>query len=882
MILYKILLSFLVALQIIGPSWIAALPTFEALAQEALDTQTIIAGLRGVVTVTPGTNNRPGYAPKYRSLLEGGDVIATEEESVAELLLGNQGIITLQEYSEAVLGQQTEDGLSVMLNVGAAEWSQPLKGTSSTPLTLSTPNVRAITQGGLVTAEVQPTLAESAKPSQPHKSFVVRTSLLAQSSSVENVALLETFCVREGSLQIEYPGVQNGILEQKEVPAGQCVGFFNGALRAMGDQSQIADWRAICAVGQHCEIPESAKKQIAKKQMKQALALEEALLGSEADKGEVDEDIILATTGLSLAGAIQGANAPGGLSPDPGILPCTGTPEFCAGFDGVSPGPNVGGGMPPLGGPGGSGSGGSPSPSSNVQSLATLVPPLGVSGGIGSLLFLDSNFVANKELVTVDSGIKADASHQGIPPTSSLVVSSLSPTGGAAPSNQKLPLQFTSFNQPASPAIQLGVEGLDRESQARQIAQFARSTSINPNANLDDIVPEGGAVESCSSLLDCFEIILAVGDQGTFGNPESDAGIDGSIQARSSSTIDPALGLPGATREVGLNTGVVLVNTAVSLARQQSTASAFSGTGSVVGTTVESSALSFRGSPGDPAIVRLEDRGLALLDGSRIQPSANQSVSTSLLAIVDSQLIGPQNSPVIGKDTNGNNILRPDTPPIMEIIDSTAEVETGVVVASTASAGQTGVLDQALLEASSPLVAMIQGTMETTSDFGQIGGKNAKVVANLVTGDALVRLDASAFTANGNLFTVTDGAQLLVTNGALLSLQGNSTANINGVFVSVTGAGSLFSLAGGSLVDFGGGTNMVNVSNNLCSAGGCFAPFSDPSLMVAGDPANFSAPSGFNPFVDAGTFADGSVNSVNVTPGSAILEVQQGGSIQIQ
>jgi hypothetical protein len=132
------------------------------------------------------------------------------------------------------------------------------------------------------------------------------------------------------------------------------------------------------------------------------------------------------------------------------------------------------------------------------------------------------------------------------------------------------------------------------------------------------------------------------------------------------------------------------------------------------------------------------------------------------------------------------------------------------------------------------------------------------------------------------LFNVTGGGQLVVSGGALLSLQGNSIVNINGVLVSVTGVGSLFSLTGGSLVDFGGGTNSVNISNSLCSGGGCFAPFSDPSLMVAGDSASFSAPAGYNPFVDAGTFTDGSVNTVNVTTGSAILEVQQGGSIQIQ
>ena len=134
---------------------------------------------------------------------------------------------------------------------------------------------------------------------------------------------------------------------------------------------------------------------------------------------------------------------------------------------------------------------------------------------------------------------------------------------------------------------------------------------------------------------------------------------------------------------------------------------------------------------------------------------------------------------------------------------------------------------------------------------------------------------------NGNLFSVTGGGQLTV-NGSLLSVQGSSTVTLDGgVFVHV-GAGSLFSLTNGALVDFGTGNNVVNVANNLCLGGGCFAPFADTSLKVAGNPADFTAPNGFNPFVDLGTFSDGSKNVVNVGQDAAILAVDPGGSIQIK
>lgn len=159
MILYKLLLSSLVALQIIGPSWVLAIQTSQVFVQGASKNQALIAGIRGVVTVTPGKNG-PGYAPKYRSVLAIGDVISTEEESVAEILLENQGLVTIQEYSEAFLDKNADGGLSVALEVGAAEWAIPIQPQSEIPLTFMTPNIRATTHGGLITAEVQPTLGE--------------------------------------------------------------------------------------------------------------------------------------------------------------------------------------------------------------------------------------------------------------------------------------------------------------------------------------------------------------------------------------------------------------------------------------------------------------------------------------------------------------------------------------------------------------------------------------------------------------------------------------------------------------------------------------------------------------------------------------------------
>ena len=154
-------------------------------------------------------------------------------------------------------------------------------------------------------------------------------------------------------------------------------------------------------------------------------------------------------------------------------------------------------------------------------------------------------------------------------------------------------------------------------------------------------------------------------------------------------------------------------------------------------------------------------------------------MTTALLAVLDSTLRGPVAPSVIGKDADGMDILRDDVSPLIEVIDGSADVTTAVMVGSTATSSQTDVLDQALLEASSPLLAMIQGTMTTASDFGRVAGKNAKLVANLVSGDAIVRLAASKLMVNGNLFSVTGGGQMQV-NGNLLSVSRGTSVSIGG------------------------------------------------------------------------------------------------------
>ena len=151
MILQQILFTSLVLLQVIGPAWFVVLQAPEAFAQETSQSQALVAGLGGIVTVIPVNKANTGFTPKYRSILSVGDLITTEEESVAELLLDNKGLIAIQEYSEAVITREDDGSLSAALHLGEAEWSLPTQGSGSIPLVFSTPNIRTTTQGGLWT-----------------------------------------------------------------------------------------------------------------------------------------------------------------------------------------------------------------------------------------------------------------------------------------------------------------------------------------------------------------------------------------------------------------------------------------------------------------------------------------------------------------------------------------------------------------------------------------------------------------------------------------------------------------------------------------------------------------------------------------------------------
>ena len=183
-------------------------------------------------------------------------------------------------------------------------------------------------------------------------------------------------------------------------------------------------------------------------------------------------------------------------------------------------------------------------------------------------------------------------------------------------------------------------------------------------------------------------------------------------------------------------------------------------------------------------------------------------------------------------------------------------------------------LDTALLEATAPIIKLLNSTLTSSADALNLSQK-AKLTATLVPGDALVKLNASTLNINSGSLVNVAGGSFMSVRGNLVSLDNNSTLNIlAGSLFSVSG-GSVFRLTGGSLGVFGStGTNTINITNTAQLCSGCsivtnITNFNFPVLLKAGASAsNVSVGLGFTPFAGLS-----SSNRVNISGASGAVFV---------
>jgi hypothetical protein len=182
---------------------------------------------------------------------------------------------------------------------------------------------------------------------------------------------------------------------------------------------------------------------------------------------------------------------------------------------------------------------------------------------------------------------------------------------------------------------------------------------------------------------------------------------------------------------------------------------------------------------------------------------------------------------------------------------------------ATVSAYQTVRVDNALLEATAPLLALRNGTqMTTAADTIQLSYQAA--VTSL---GSLVKLDRSTLTVTAGAALNLAGGSVLRVTGDLFSLVNGSTLSLlNGPLVSLSG-GSLLSV-NGALIGFGGtGGNMVSVANSLC-----------PCTTIGGLPVSLTNGALASNVTIAGAIKNGGLGSLNVAPNAAVIRVDGAGT----
>ncbi|GAB1723814.1 MAG: hypothetical protein GDA65_18085 [Nitrospira sp. CR1.1] len=307
-----------------------------------------------------------------------------------------------------------------------------------------------------------------------------------------------------------------------------------------------------------------------------------------------------------------------------------------------------------------------------------------------------------------------------------------------------------------------------------------------------------------------------------------------------------------------------------------------------------------------PAFVEVEDRIVAVLSGSSIRPDIvnNEELRISLVSVLDSQLRGPNSSTSslvgatqiedfstgTGRLESGQlipNRAKGEIPPLLEVNDSTVKVSSAAVVRATESGIGRFVLDRALLDASSPILTVTNSQFTATGhliDLAGTGPSKELLRANLVPGDALVRLNGKTMDVAGNFLNLArTGATV---NGYLFSLANAGTLNIGGTLLSLTG-NSVFRLNSDAFGIFDQTANTLRLTNTLCASGECGlltdhlnAPFQSSNgkaIQVAGSKTNIQLPQGFTPFrAPAGT-----TSTVVLDEHAALLRIEPGSELRI-
>ncbi len=263
----------------------------------------------------------------------------------------------------------------------------------------------------------------------------------------------------------------------------------------------------------------------------------------------------------------------------------------------------------------------------------------------------------------------------------------------------------------------------------------------------------------------------------------------------------------------------------------------------------------------------------------------NLTVPTSLLTVLPGGSFTSSTTDALVSITGGTHALGTDVAMFDLAGGGTAlDADTGLMLATTTAlktggslfesdsatikTNQVVRLDQALLEASAPLLHLKNGSQLTSATDAIALGGQSRLTS---TASSLVALNASRMLVSMGSLVNVSGGSVLNAAGNLVSLSNGSTLSLfNGSLLSVSG-GSLANI-GGSLLAFGGsGGNLLSISNNFCGAS---------CAMIGGIPvALLNGATAANVSIGSGAIQNANLGSVKLgTPSTALITVSGAGS----
>jgi hypothetical protein len=269
--------------------------------------------------------------------------------------------------------------------------------------------------------------------------------------------------------------------------------------------------------------------------------------------------------------------------------------------------------------------------------------------------------------------------------------------------------------------------------------------------------------------------------------------------------------------------------------------------------------------------------GRATLAGPLLHATdSNLTVPWSLLAVMQGGVLSTSSTDPLARFDGGVYTFGGAGVPMFDLYGTTAALdpETGLNLGThrpllhsgslldasraTVSAVQAVRVDNALLEASAPLLALRNGSnMTTAADTVQLSYQ-----AKVTSLGSVVALDRSALTVGRGAALTLAGGSLLRVTGNLFSLTNGSSLNLlSGPLVSLSG-GSMLNVTGG-LIGFGGTAgNLVSVTNSFC-----------PCTTIGGIPVSLTGGALASNVSINGAIKNAGLGTVSLSPNAALIRV---------